>query len=120
LPALIFGLLGLANGFFNPANSVGMINSVPKEHMGFASGTQNVMFSVGNIFGITLASFLMTSFFQKYTGIFGVGPDPAYPDAFVVAINYTFLVGAGIGLVAMMTSAMRGVSPDPKEGTEVK
>lgn len=120
LPALIFALLGLANGFFNPANSVGVINSVPKEHMGFASGTQNVMFGVGNIFGITLASFLMTSFFQKYTGISGEGPDPAHPDAFVAAVNYTFLVGAGIGLVAMMTSAMRGVSPDTKKETEVK
>ena len=116
LPTLMLALLGLANGFFNPANSVGMISSVPKEHIGFATGTLNLMFGLGNIVGITLASFLMTTAFQKYTGTTGTLPTPTLPAAFVAAINYTFLVGTGIGLVAMIISAMRGVGTEPSRG----
>jgi len=112
----MLALLGLANGFFNPANSVGMISSVPKEHIGFATGTLNLMFGLGNIVGITLASFLMTTAFQKYTGTTGTLPTPTLPAAFVAAINYTFLVGTGIGLVAMIISAMRGVGTEPSRG----
>ncbi|MGH7772450.1 MAG: MFS transporter [Candidatus Binatia bacterium] len=108
LPTLMLVLLGLANGFFNPANSVGIINSVPKEHMGFASGSISVMFGLGNILGISLASFLLTTAFRMHTGIPGAAPTPTNTDAFVAAMNTTFLVAASISLASMATSAMRG------------
>lgn len=118
LPTLMLALLGLANGFFNPANSVGIINSVPREHMGFASGSISVMFGLGNILGISLGSFLLTLAFRFHTGIPGAVPTPANPGAFVAALNYTFLAAIGISLVAMATSAMRGVRKQPAhEGT---
>ena len=114
LPTLIMALLGLANGFFNPANSVGMINSVPKGHMGFATGTLNLMFGMGNLLGISLASFLMTTAFQIHTAIPGALPNPAHPIPFVAALNYTFLVATGIGLLAVVTSVMRGRRMGPE------
>jgi MFS family permease len=113
LPTFMLALLGLANGFFNPANSVGIINSVPKEHLGFASGTLNVMFGLGNLFGISLGGFLMTTAFQIHTGIADAVPTPANPTAFVAALNYTFLAATGSALVAMATSAMRGTRSQP-------
>lgn len=119
LPTLMLVLLGLANGFFNPANSVGILSSVPKEHIGFATGTLNVMFGLGNLFGITLASFLMTTAFQLYTGTSGTTPTPTVPAAFVAAMNYTFLAAIGIGLVATLSSAMRGARTHPlQKGTD--
>ncbi|MFQ5850202.1 MAG: MFS transporter [Candidatus Binatia bacterium] len=108
LPTFMLALLGVANGLFNPANSVGMINSVPKEHMGFASGALNVMFSLGNIFGISLGGLLMTTAFQIHTGSPGAAPTPTNPTAFVAALNYTYRVATGISFIAMVTSAMRG------------
>jgi EmrB/QacA subfamily drug resistance transporter len=113
LPTLMLALLGMANGFFNPANSVGMLSSVPKEHIGLATGTVSVMFGLGNLFGITLASFLLTTAFQMYTGTPATSPTPTVPAAFVAAMNYTFLVAIGIGLVAIISSAMRSVSTKP-------
>ena len=112
-PTSMLALLGLANGLFNPANSVGMLNSVPKEHKGFATGTLYVMFGLGNLFGITLASFLMTTAFQIYTGTSGTSPTPTLPGAFVAAMNYTFLAGIGVGFVAIISSAMRGARTEP-------
>ena len=114
LPTLMLALLGMANGFFNPANSVGILSSVSKGHMGFATGTLNVMFGFGSLFGITLASFLMSSAFQKYTGTSGAAPTATLPVPFVAALNYTFLVGIGIGLLAVISSAMRGVRTKPR------
>jgi len=67
------------------------------------------MFSLGNIFGVTLAGFLMTYFFQSYAGMAGERPNPAYAGAFVSAVNHTFFVAAIICLVAIMTSATRRV-----------
>jgi len=113
LPTLMLALLGMANGFFNPANSVGILSSVSKGHMGFATGTLNVMFGFGNLFGITLASFLMTTAFQIYTGTSGTSPTPTLPGAFVAAMNYTFLAGIGVGFVAIISSAMRGARTEP-------
>lgn len=115
LPTLMLALLGMANGFFNPSNSVGILGSVPKEHIGFATGALNVMFGLGNLFGITLASFLMTTAFQIYTGTSETVPTPAVPAAFVAAMNTTFRVAIGIGLVAIISSSLRGVRISPPQ-----
>src|SRR3972149_12321292 len=68
LPTLMLALSGIANGLFNTANSFGIINSVPKEHMGFASGTLILMFGLGNVSGIAMGSFLMTTAMELHGG----------------------------------------------------
>lgn len=62
------------------------------------------MFGLGNLFGITLASFLITIFFQSYSGSPEGVPDPEDPAAFGGAINTTFLVATGIGMVVVTSS----------------
>ena len=93
---------------FYPANHSAMIVSVPAEHRGVATGTVYMMFGLGNTFGITLGSFLMTTAFRFHTGLSAVAPTTENPTAFVTALNTTFLVVFGIAALGTVLSLMRG------------
>ena len=108
LPTLMIGLGGITNGIFNPANSVGMIALVPREHRGFASAANHVTFGLGNVLGVAVGGFLMTAAFEHHTGLSGASPATADPAGFVAALNTTFLVIMGLSLIAIVTSATRG------------
>ncbi|MBI2358217.1 MAG: MFS transporter [Deltaproteobacteria bacterium] len=108
LPTLMLGLSGLANGLFNTANSAGIVGSVPKEHMGFASGTLILMFGLGNVSGIALGSLLMTTAMELHGGIRDTITTAGDPYAFVAALNTTFLVATALSAVALATSITRG------------
>jgi len=115
LPTAQLALWGLAVAFFFPPNHAAMIGSVPGEHRGVATGTVYVMFGLGNTFGIAFGTLLMTTAFRSYTGLEGATPTPAVPDAFVNAMNFTFLVNVIVGLAVVACSAMRGTSMRDKE-----
>ncbi len=117
LPTLILTLGGLANGFFNPANSVGIIHYTPKHHLGFASGTINLMFGLGAVFGVSLASLLMVTGFRISTGIPTDQPTPTMPGAFVAAVNFTFWVTAAVCTMGLVTSVLRGDGKRPPSVT---
>ncbi len=117
LPAFILALGGAGFGLFSSSNHAAMIGSVPKEHRGVASGTVQMMFALGSTLGISLGSFLMTEAFRSSTGLNTATPTPSNPTAFVAALNYTFLGVAGIGLVAMFASFMRGEKVEGASGT---
>ncbi len=108
LPGLALVLIGLANGFFNPANSLGILQAAPKGDMGLASGTLTLMFSLGTILGISLGGVAMTIAFQAHTGISGAAPTPEHPAAFVAALNDTFLAATVLGFLPLVFSLMRG------------
>jgi MFS family permease len=108
LPVLILAVGGIANGLFNPANSAGMLGAVPKQHMGLASSTLVVMFGLGNTLGIALANFLMTTAFRIHRGSPAARLTTGDPEAFVAALNATFLAAIGICLIAIVLSALRG------------
>jgi EmrB/QacA subfamily drug resistance transporter len=106
LPTLMLALSGVANGLFNTANSVGIINSVPRDDRGFASGALHLMFGIGNVSGIALASLLMTAG-SRGAGQTGLAAT-SDPAGFVAALSATFLIAAGISVAALLTSAARG------------
>ncbi len=108
LPTLMIGVGGITNGIFNPANSVGMIGLMPKEHRGFASAANHVTFGLGNVLGVAVGNFLMTAAFEFHTGRSGASPTTEDPAGFVAALNTTFLVAMFLSLIALVTSAMRG------------
>ncbi len=108
LPTLILGLGGLANGLFNPANSVGIMHYTPRHHVGFASGVIQLMFSLGVVFGVALASLLMTTGFRISSGIPTAEPTAAMPGAFVAALNFTFLIASALCTIGLATSLLRG------------
>jgi MFS family permease len=114
LPSLMLAFSGVANGLFNPANSTGLLAAAPKEHLGLASATLNVMFGLGNLFGISLAGLLMTTAFEFHTGMAG-GATPANPTAFVAALNHTFFVATTTCLAAIVISSLRGRGRAPRQ-----
>ncbi len=117
LPTLILTLGGLANGFFNPANSVGIIHYAPKHHLGFASGIINLMFGLGAVFGVALASLLMVTGFRISTGIPIAEPTSAMPGPFVAALNFTFWVASAVCAMGLVTSLLRGDGKRPPSVT---
>ena len=117
LPTLILTLGGLANGFFNPANSVGILHYTPKHHLGFASGIINLMFGLGAVFGVALASFLMVAGFRISTGIPTAEPTPAMAGGFVAAVNFTFWIASAVCSLGLLTSILRADGKQPPSVT---
>jgi EmrB/QacA subfamily drug resistance transporter len=107
LPALLIILSAITNGLFNPANSVAMIGMMPKQHRGFASAMNHVTFGLGNVLGVAIGGFLMAVAFEHYTGLAGISPTTENPHAFVSAFNVTFLAGAVLSGLAVITSLAR-------------
>ena len=105
---VVLGLWGLATALFYPPNHTAMIGSVPAQHRGVATGAVYVMFGLGNTFGISTGTLLLTAAFRYYSGDASATATPANPAVFVNAMNVTFFVGAIMGLVAMSCSVMRG------------
>ena len=105
---VVLALWGLATALFYPPNHTAMIGSVPAQHRGVATGAVYVMFGIGNTFGISMGTLLLTAAFRYVTGDASATPTPANPAGFVSAMNFTFFAGAVMGLVAMSCSAMRG------------
>jgi EmrB/QacA subfamily drug resistance transporter len=108
LPTVLLGLAGLGTGFFNTPNQTAIIGSVPKAYRGFATGMVQMMFAVGSLLGIALATVLLTAMFRYKAGLPEAPPSTADPVPFVFALNGTFLVCLGLGAVALAASLMRG------------
>jgi len=108
LPTSMITFGAIANGIFNPANSMAMIGMTPKDHRGFATAVNHVLFSLGNVLGVSFGGYLMTAAFEYHSGLSGVSPTTEHPVGFVAALNVTFLTGAGLGLIGFMTSVARG------------
>ena len=68
----------------------------------------HVTFGFGNVLGVALGGLLMTAAFEIHTGLSGVSPTAEYPAGFVAALNTTFLITAGLSLIAVFTSAAKG------------
>lgn len=110
LPTLVLALGGLGTALFFPANHTALIASVPLEHRGVATGTLYTMFGLGNVFGITVGNFLMTLAFRMHSGIADALPAAEDTAHFTAALQDTFLVATGIGLVGVACSVLRGGS----------
>jgi len=106
-PTVVIALGGITNGLFNPANSVSMISMMPKEHRGFATSVNHVVFGTGNVLGIALGGVLMTYSFESHAGASGVAPTTENTAAFVAALNATLLAGLAVSGIGIFTSAMR-------------
>jgi MFS family permease len=109
----VLALWGLATALFFTSNHTAMINSVPPQHRGVATGAIYVVFGLGTTFGVSLGTLLLTAAFRFYSGDPAATPTPANSAVFVQAMNFSFLVGGLMALVAMFCSALRGKSTAP-------
>jgi EmrB/QacA subfamily drug resistance transporter len=104
----VLALWGLATALFFTSNHTAMITSVPAEHRGVATGAIYVTFGLGSTLGVSLGTLLLTAAFRYYTGDPGATPTAANPAIFVRSMNFSFMVGASMALLAMLSSALRG------------
>jgi EmrB/QacA subfamily drug resistance transporter len=104
----VLALWGLATALFFTSNHTAMINSVPDQHRGVATGAIYVVFGLGTTIGVSLGTLLLTAAFRYYSGDPVATPTPSNPTIFVKAMNFSFVTGAFMALVAMFCSAMRG------------
>lgn len=104
----VLALWGLATALFFTSNHTAMINSVPDQHRGVATGAIYVVFGLGTTIGVSLGTLLLTAAFRYYSGDPVATPTPSNPTIFVKAMNFSFVTGAFMALAAMFCSAMRG------------
>jgi len=107
-PVGVLVLWGLATGLFFTSNHTAIITSVPPEHRGVASGAIYVTFGLGTTFGVSLGTMLLTTAFRYYSGDPTATASAADPVLFVRAMNFSFMIGGFIALLAMLSSALRG------------
>lgn len=108
VPILMLGFVGAAHGFFDSPNQAAIIGSVPKEHRGFATGMVHTAFGLGHILGFSISALILTLAFQHYSGIPDATPNPENTLAFLSSMNACYLAAVGLGLLALLTSLMRG------------
>jgi MFS family permease len=109
---VVLALWGLAGALFFTSNHTAMINAVPPQHRGVATGAIYVLFGLGTTFGVSLGTLLLTMAFRFYSGDSVATPTPANAGIFVQSMNFSFLVGGTMALVAMLCSALRGGTVD--------
>jgi Na+/melibiose symporter-like transporter len=110
---VVLGFWGLAGALFFTSNHTAMINAVPPEHRGVATGAIYVTFGLGTTIGVSLGTLLLTAAFRFYSGDPGATPTASNPAVFVQAMNFSFLVGGLMALAAMLCSALRGKAAEP-------
>lgn len=106
----VLALWGLATALFFTANHTAMISSVPAQHRGVATGAIYVTFGLGSTIGVSLGTLLLTAAFRYYSGDPASTLTPTNPTVFVQAMNFSFVVGGVMALMAMFCSALRGNS----------
>jgi EmrB/QacA subfamily drug resistance transporter len=93
---------GAGLGLFISPNNAGVMTSVPPEQSGLASGLLNMSRGLGTAMGLAVASSVFSA----------LGGDGGVPEAVRTAFSATFLVLAGVAVLAGVIAAL-GCSPRP-------
>ncbi len=104
-------LIGMGMGFFGSPNANAILSSVPREHVGTASGLSALMRTSGIAFGIAFSAAVFTFFRIR------AGGDPLLETMagqareqylYLEGIKPVFLLGAAIAALDMINSITRG------------
>ena len=106
---LMLVLLGGGIGFYNPSNNSAVISSAPRERMGIASATMQMVRNIGWSLGSPLGSAVFLGSFQSSSGL--VIRDfqslAQYPGFFVSSLHAAILAGLILAGVAAALVAIR-------------
>jgi EmrB/QacA subfamily drug resistance transporter len=100
-------LCGLGTGIFQSPNNSAVMGSVPRPHLGIASGILATMRNVGMVLGIAtggavLYAFVPAHILQKAT------LESSEAAAFLSGLKYAYIAGGILTAVASLTSLVRG------------
>ncbi|EQD48953.1 major facilitator superfamily MFS_1, partial [mine drainage metagenome] len=110
-----FVLVGVGMGLFASPNRASIMNAVPPESRGVASGISTTLVNASTTFSLALAILVISSVMGRPqveaiflgTGVHGQYP-PALIASFVDSIHRVFFVSTGLLLLALLPSALRG------------
>lgn len=106
-------IVGAGTAIFSSPNTVTIMSSVPPERLGTASASQTTARTIGNAVGVAVAVALFTSQSIAYaTARSELGlEDPAVaPAALISGIRLALLVSAGVVVLGIPASFLRGNS----------
>lgn len=108
---LALALFGLGSGMFQSPNTSAIMGSVPKNRLGVASGTIASVRNIGMVMGIAVSGAVFNSrlpaYLDKYTRAGHTG-DYLQSLSFVGAMHDAYIVAAGLALLGLATSLVRG------------
>jgi hypothetical protein len=108
-------LIGAGMGLFASPNRASIMNSVPSDARGLASGTSATLINVGSTFSLGLSFAAMTVstpilyLTEIFLGVSGLGSAPWIGD-FINSIRLVYLLSTVFLLIAIVPSALRGTS----------
>jgi EmrB/QacA subfamily drug resistance transporter len=118
--ALPLVLVGSGIGTFAPPNRSSVMSSVAAEDRGVASGITTTLINLGNSLSRSIAFILMAAVVpvaaldDMFAGRF-VGSNGTFAGNFVDGIHLVFFVSAGLVLVSIIPSVLRGSRTLPDE-----
>ncbi|MCS6805246.1 MAG: MFS transporter [Acidobacteriota bacterium] len=101
---------GLGTGLFQPPNNSKMVGAVPSHRLGVASGLIGAMKNLGSMSGVATISLIFT--FAQLTALqhlstSGESSLMLERQAFVSALQCTFLIATAIGSLVILSSAIK-------------
>jgi MFS family permease len=96
---LSLAVVGFGTGMFISPNTSALMSSAPRNRQGIASGVLATARNVGMVLGVGLAGAIFSTI---------AGRQAASNVSLYQGISTSFLVAAGIGVVGMVVSAIRG------------
>jgi EmrB/QacA subfamily drug resistance transporter len=107
---LVIGLflVGAGLGIFTPPNNSSVMGSVPQNRLGVAGGTLNMARTLGMSLGITLGGLS----YQSLLSLRGATETMAPVGTMVFAFRFSFMILAGMAVLAAFLSMVRGVKRD--------
>lgn len=120
LPALI--LVGSGMGIFAAPNRASIMNSVPAEERGIASGVSTTLVNAGTTLSLATALLVMASvtpvpsLVQIFIGT-GSAIGGGSVDSFIASIHLVYYLSTGFLIVAILPSLLREGHRGPRRGT---
>ncbi len=108
-------LLGVGQAMFLAPNSAAALAGVAHDKSGITSSLLATSRNMGMLLGTALAGFIFAHAYARLTGGLDIREyAPGQVASFIGALHQTFVVGSWIGLVAVLSSWLRG-QPENRE-----
>lgn len=100
-------LSGVGTGIFIAPNTATIMSPIAKDKLGVAGASQTLAVNLGNIIGISLASFVIFTTMSRLAGYKVNSYLPSHPEWFIYGTRLTFIVAAGLMLLGIVITAWR-------------